>query len=44
LGNTTVQDLEFVTLDPRTLRFGARGSAGKQSTASDPQQIEVVSE
>jgi Tfp pilus assembly protein PilX len=29
---TTLQDPEFVTLDPRTLRFGAWGNAGFQST------------
>jgi hypothetical protein len=29
---TTLQDPEFVTLDPRTLRFGVWGNAGKQST------------
>jgi len=28
----TLQDPEFVTLDPRTLRFGAWGNAGNQST------------
>ena len=28
----TLQDPEFVTLDPRTLRFGAWGNAGFQST------------
>ncbi|HAF13043.1 MAG TPA: hypothetical protein DCK99_04945 [Blastocatellia bacterium] len=28
---TTLQDPEFVTLDPRTLRFGAWGNAGNQS-------------
>jgi len=31
-GNTTLQDPEFVTLDPRTLRFGVWGNAAKQST------------
>jgi Tfp pilus assembly protein PilX len=31
---TTLQDPEFVTLDPRTLRFGAWGNAGKQSTVA----------
>jgi len=31
-GNTTLQDPEFVTLDPRTLRFGVWGNAANQST------------
>jgi hypothetical protein len=30
-GITTLQDPEFVTLDPRTLRFGVWGNAAKQS-------------
>ena len=33
IGNTTIQDPEFVTLDPRTVRFGVWGNAAKQSTA-----------
>ena len=32
LNNTALQDPEFVTLDPRTLRFGVWGNAGNQST------------
>jgi hypothetical protein len=32
LGVTTYQDPEFVTLDPRTVRFGAWGNAANQST------------
>ena len=31
INNTTIQDPEFVTLDPRTLRFGAWANAAKQS-------------
>ena len=31
---TTLQDPEFVTLDPRTLRFGVWGNAGNQPGAS----------
>jgi hypothetical protein len=34
LNNTTLQDPEFVTLDPRTLRFGVWGNAGSQSNAT----------
>jgi hypothetical protein len=31
VNNTALQDPEFVTLDPRTLRFGVWGNAGNQS-------------
>jgi hypothetical protein len=33
-GNTTIQDPEFVTLDPRTLRFGVWGNAANVSTVA----------
>jgi len=33
-GNTTLQDPEFVTLDPRTLRFGVWGNAANVSTVA----------
>jgi Tfp pilus assembly protein PilX len=33
---TDLQDPEFVTLDPRTLRFGVWGNAGNQPNASVP--------
>jgi hypothetical protein len=32
INNTGIQDPEFVTLDPRTQRFGVWGNAAKQST------------
>ncbi len=34
INNTTLQDPEFVTLDPRTLRFGAWANAAKQSAVA----------
>lgn len=35
LTQTNLQDPEFVTIDPRTLRFGVSGNAGTATTAND---------
>jgi hypothetical protein len=42
-GVTTVQNPEFVTLDPRTLRFGVWGNAGNQTTPSGTSYVPVTS-
>jgi hypothetical protein len=42
LGNATLQDPEFVTLDPRTLRFGVWGNAANLSGASADYTTGVV--
>jgi hypothetical protein len=42
VGVTTVQNPEFVTLDPRTLRFGVWGNAGNQTTPSGTSYTPVL--
>jgi hypothetical protein len=41
VGNTTLQDPEFVTLDPRTLRFGVWGNVGNQTAPSATAYVPV---